>query len=512
MRCPSSPRKKRAQECQKKDEFRKRSNPKARPAFRGETPRRHIRARRRSGDKCSQSHTKKGTRRTTSVGRGKNRDLPTRKSLIFSQEERKDDSIRQYSEYGSIRSSSERRKSPSRKRQGFDSSRSRHLSHGRESGSGNSLPAGYSSRKRRNTRRRSQSRYRPRGRSLLRRTQVSTPVSSSRRQRIPGPSHRKEYSDSSRSPSPARRSPKSKSGKARMSFDKSRLSYSTETSSSEAINGERIPLRGKLGRGWTRQKQRRYVTPSSLRDQTDNEKLKRFDPVKLPGRGKKNERARHPQRRRSRYRAWNQRQRHIHGRQPWRVNQQGRKNHEASISFDFTSCSSSVTPSIFSSSSSSPSSSSSRYYSGKRSSRLVPQRWQQQRYLLSTPRCPRRQLRKHFSTSESSDQSSPSSSFSRRSRNRSRLHDTHNQRCYHGKSQSRHRDHRVDKEKMTRQQSEGPRGSKWQEPEMNGIDRGYRAISRKIPGWTFTPLEEKRVGRGGRCAVERARLQRERER
>lgn len=48
--------------------------------------------------------------------------------------------------------------------------------------------------------------------------------------------------------------------------------------------------------------------------------------------------------------------------------------------------------------------------------------------------------------------------------------------------------------------------------EIDRVWRGFLAISRKIPGGTFARLEKKGVGRKNRQAVERARIQRERER
>ncbi|CAM9839265.1 unnamed protein product, partial [Ectocarpus sp. 12 AP-2014] len=52
---------------------------------------------------------------------------------------------------------------------------------------------------------------------------------------------------------------------------------------------------------------------------------------------------------------------------------------------------------------------------------------------------------------------------------------------------------------------------RWEE-EIDGVWRGFLTVSRRVPGGKFAPLERKGVGDKNRAAVERARLQRERER
>lgn len=51
-----------------------------------------------------------------------------------------------------------------------------------------------------------------------------------------------------------------------------------------------------------------------------------------------------------------------------------------------------------------------------------------------------------------------------------------------------------------------------QESEVDGVWRGFLAVSRRVPGGRFAPLERKGIGSKNREVVERARLQRERER
>lgn len=55
-------------------------------------------------------------------------------------------------------------------------------------------------------------------------------------------------------------------------------------------------------------------------------------------------------------------------------------------------------------------------------------------------------------------------------------------------------------------------GDVWKEAGIDGVWRGFLAVSKRVPGGKFTPTERKGIGRKNRMAVERVRLQRERER
>lgn len=60
--------------------------------------------------------------------------------------------------------------------------------------------------------------------------------------------------------------------------------------------------------------------------------------------------------------------------------------------------------------------------------------------------------------------------------------------------------------------NDNPSGTASQEDEIDGVWRGFLAVSRRVPGVNFAPLERKGIGEKNRRAIERIRLQRERER
>lgn len=139
-----------------------------------------------------------------------------------------------------------------------------------------------------------------------------------------------------------------------------------------------------------------------------------------------------------------------------------------------------------------------RRFHGERGSRATTARQHRRRSASRNSRRHRRSIQ-----SDSSGNSILSTSSSRRSDGRYRRRGSRQRRtgrCEPSSSSS---------ETASWERTSGEKG--W-EGSIDGVWRGYLAVSKKGPAWKFAPLEKKGVGKKNRRAVERSRLQRELER